>query len=929
MSADSARQPNIYVGRPVERIEDLRFLRGRGEFVDDLSVDGLLHASILRSAVAHGRIRQIDAAAARKSPGVHAVITAAEIGAQVPSIPVRLWPLPELAVYGQPVIAQSKVRYVGEPLAVVIAESPALAEDAAGAIEIAFDMLPAVTNCAQARAPASLLYEGQSSNLAITYAAKKGDVDKAFAEAPYKRRERFSVQRHMAMTMETRGVLAEWDEAAGKLRVFGAAKVPFFIRKTLASLMSLAESDVEHVENDVGGGFGARGEFYPEDFLIPFAARFVKRPVKWIEDRREHLLTLSHAREMDCEIEIACDREGTILGLRGNVNVDVGAYFRTNGTVSPRNVIQFMSGPYRIPNIHIESLAMMTNKAPIGTYRGPGRFEADFFRERLLELAARDLQIDPVAFRRRNLLSIAEMPYEIATVSPPEKLEELDSGDYLETFDLCLSEFNWAEKAKLQGRLVDGKYHGVSVACFIEGGAAGPRENARITVEDEGDISVAVGSTAVGQGLETVLSQIAADALQVPMDRIRLLHGSTGYVKEGFGSYHSRSTVMGGSAIVLAARELFSLLTKKAAARFGCAESEIALVDGAAVGPNHVSAQWHELADGGEKLSVECSFDNHKHTYSYGTAAAHVRVDPRTFQVEVLDYLIVEDVGRIVNPLTLQGQAIGSIVQGLGGAFLEHLIYDSDGQMLTGTLADYLVPTATDFPNIRAIMVGRHPSPLNPLGAKGAGEGGTISVGGLISNAVADALQSLSVEPKDMPLSPSTLWALANAETGPVLATIPNAGITHFVAVPAMLNLINRLADPTSGVFRAQEFRFVICSADFRDPGLWRDFEARFGTIVVNAYGLSEVVCDALFCGPIKETRRVGTLGKPIMCQARVVDKSGGDVPVGETGELLLSGPTVMQGYFRQPEETADVIRDGWFHTGDLVSVDSLSFFNF
>lgn len=751
---------NTYIGAAVERVEDMRFLKGRGQFVDDLAIEGSLHAVLVRSPVAHGLIRKIDSAAALAVPGVQAVITAADIGSPVPRIPLRLWALPELQPYEQPVIADKKVRYVGEPVAVVIAESGALAEDAANAVELEIEPLDVVNNCSVALAGRSLLHDAQGTNVSIIYKGRKGNAEAAFASAHYVRREQFAVQRHMAMTMEPRGLVAKWDPEAATLTVWGAAKVPFFNRATLARLFNLAEGSVELIENDVGGGFGARGEFLPEDFLIPFAAKFVNRPVKWIEDRREHLLTMSHAREMDCDIELACTREGLILGLRGRVHADVGAYFRTNGTVSPRNATQFMAGPYRIPNIEVDSYALMTNKAPIGTYRGPGRFEVDFFRERMFDIVARELGIDPVEFRRRNLVMVGEMPYSLGAASPPERTEELDSGDYIETLDQCIQEFGWSEKQKLQGKLTKGEYHGIAIGCFVEGGAAGPRESARIVVERDGTISVFVGSTAVGQGLETVLSQIAADALEVPLERIRLFHGSTSYVKEGFGSFHSRSTVMGGSAILLAAQTLGAMLRREAATRLGCAEGEVSLADEEARGPRGDAIRWRDLAAAGANLSVEETFSNHKHTYAYGAAAAHVGVNPKTGIVRVLDYLLIEDVGRIVNPLTLQGQAIGSIVQGLGGTFLEHLAYDANGQLLTGSLADYLVPVATDFPNIRAIMVQRHKSPNNPLGAKGAGEGGIISVGGVIANAVAAALGSLGVSPRQLPLSPSNVWQL-------------------------------------------------------------------------------------------------------------------------------------------------------------------------
>ena len=758
MTSNDAAIRNAYVGRPVERLEDLRLLPGRGQFVDDIALDGMLHAAILRSAVAHGRLLSIDTAAARAMPGVHAVIAAADLGDPVPAVPLRLIPMPELVPYAQPAIACDKVRYVGEALAVVLADSPALAEDALAAIAVEIEPLAPIPSRRVAQEAPSLLFEDSGSNLAITYTASKGDADAAFAGAPYVRRERLAVQRHVALPMEPRGLLADWNEAAGKLTVRGAAKVPFANRRILSGMIGLPEGAIDMIENDVGGGFGARGEFFPEDFLIPFAARHVGRPVKWIEDRRDHLLTMGHAREMDCDIEIACTRDGDILGLRGDIWVDAGAYYRTNGTISPRNVAQFMSGPYRIANIDLRSHAMLTNKAPIGTYRGPGRFEADFFRERLLDIAARELGIDPVAFRRRNLVTGAEMPYALSTIRPVERTEELDSGDHHETLDRCLAEFGWAEKAKLQGRLVDGRHHGLAVGCFIEGGAAGPRESARMVLEEDGSVSIYVGSTAVGQGVLTVLTQIAADALEMPMERLRLRHGSTAYVKEGFGSYHSRSTVMGGSAILLAARKLREHIRAAAAERLQCDAAATDIVDGAVVSDSGASIPLGALARA--IPPVEETFHNEKHTYAYGTVAAHVAVDAKIGHVELVDLLLVEDVGRVVNPLTLQGQAVGGIVQGLGGAFLEHIVYDDEAQLLTGTLADYMVPLASDFPRIRAIMQGNHPSPINPLGVKGGGEGGTVSIGGLMANAVAAALRSFGVEPTALPLSPSNIWRM-------------------------------------------------------------------------------------------------------------------------------------------------------------------------
>jgi carbon-monoxide dehydrogenase large subunit len=752
------------IGAPVERVEDLRLLRGRGRYVDDLARPGMLHAVVLRSSVAHGRVVSIDASRALAMPGVHAVITAVDIVHElgdIPHIPLRQEALSELELFQQPVIAHEKVRYVGEPLALVIADDQARAEDALEAIDVEIDTLPAIADCAAADRAASLLYETAGTNCALMLSALRGDADAAFASAPYVRRERFRVHRHTAIPMETRGLLADWDAARGKLVVLGVSKVPFPNRRVLARYLKLDIDDIEMLEGDTGGGFGVRGEFYPEDFLIPFAAKRLLKPVKWIEDRREHLTATNHAREAECELELACDLDGRILALRGHARTDLGAYLRTNGLTPSRNVAQVSPGPYRIPHVLLRVSAMLTNKTPAGTYRGPGRFETDFFRERLFDMAAADLGLDRVAFRRRNLVSEREIPWTLPVVQPFGGETATDSGNYEAALDRCLNEFDWAGKAKLNGKLIDGRYHGLGIGCYIEGGASGPRESARLVLETDGMVSVYTGSSSVGQGLETVFTQIAADALGMPMSAIRgVFHGSTTGVKEGFGSYSSRSVVMGGSAVVATAKKLIDDMKDAAARQFGCDRDAIEITATHVVGPGEKVLTIAEFARDYGPFSAEERFSSNKRTYSYGSHAAHVAVDPGTGHVEVLDYVAVEDVGRIINPHTLHGQTLGAIVQGLGGVFLEHLVYDEEGQLLTGSLADYVMPSAAEYPGIRVFALEDHPSPNNPLGAKGAGEGGIIPVGGVIANAVAAALASLGVEPRELPLSPPRLWQL-------------------------------------------------------------------------------------------------------------------------------------------------------------------------
>ena len=757
-TTDMPRPANTLIGAPIVRREDPRFLRGEGTFVGDLSREETLHAVILRSSVAHGRITDINTASALAAPGVHSVLTAAEIGEPIPHIPLRQEMQAAYQAFQQPIIAHGKVRYVGEPVAVVVADSVALAEDARELIDVAIEPLPAVTGRQQSLEGATLLFEDARTNSPATISGIKGDAEAAFANAPYTRRERFSVQRHSAIPMEPRGLLAAWDNNTGTLTVHGAAKTTHHNKRILAQLMGLAAESVLLIENDVGGGFGVRGEFYPEDFLIPFAARHLDRPVMWQEDRQEHMVATNHSREAECEVEIACDTAGRILALRAEGCVNTGAYIRTNAGTPPRNISQVMSGPYRIEHIQIEVRLLVSNKTPSGTYRAPGRFEADFFRERLFDLVADDLGLDRVEFRRRNLVREEDMPWPLATVMPLNLSGECDSGDYQQTLDRCLAEFDWSAKLDQRGEDADGRYHGIAVGCYIEGTGSG-KEWARLELEDDGGVTVALGSSSVGQGVETVFAQIAGDALGLPLERIRRVrHGSTDLLSDGGGSFASRSVVMAGSALMKAAEILKTAIREAAAARLGCTDAEVELIDAAAAGPNGEEIEIGVLA--GDIDPVESSYANPNRAYSYGAHAVHVAVDPDTGGVSVLDYVAVEDVGRIINPLTLHGQCTGAIVQGLGGALMEHLAYDEAGQLLSGTLADYALPIASDFPVIRVVALEEKPAPGNPLGAKGAGEGGIIPTGGVIANAVADALSPLGVAPNSLPLSPSRVWAM-------------------------------------------------------------------------------------------------------------------------------------------------------------------------
>lgn len=727
----SARPTEGWIGSSVPRVEDARLLRGEGCYLPDMVLPGMLHAVVLRSPHAHARIRGIDASAALALPGVHAVYTAADLGPCNSPVPLRLAPIESFLPYRQPPFASDRARYVGEPVALVLADSRYLALDAAERVIADYEPLPAVTEAQAAFQGGPVLHPQAGSNIAARYTVSRGNPDAAFRDAPYVRRERFRCHRHTAAPMETRGLLAA--EQDGRLRVWGATKVPWFNRRMLARMLGREETSIDLIELDTGGSFGVRGEFYSEDLLVPWAAHKLGRPVKWVEDRSEHLASTNHAREMEAEVEIAMTREGRILGMRAIVLTDVGAYLRTTGGVAAARAPQFLPGPMRIDDFACEVIAVVTNKTPVGTYRGPGRYEAHFFRERLIDMACAELGLDPVEVRRINLLTAEDMPYQLGKLVPFEAAGEYDTGDYRAGFDQLLDAFGYAEAAKLNGRMVDGWLHGVGLGCFNESSGAGPAEFARVEVLDDGSYLVTSGLTDMGQGQKTVMAQVAAESLGVPFAAIRVQHGSTTLLEEGWGTYHSRGVIMGGTSVKMACD---LLLERMAAAR----------------------ARGEPVAG----LSALAKFEQTKRSFTYGAHAAHVAVDPETGMVRVLRYMALEDIGRIVNPVLAHGQAIGGVAQGISGTLLDELVYDAHGQLLTGSLMDYAIAYASDLPAIEAITTETARAKLNPLGVKGAGEGATVATGAALANAVANALAPLGVKLTELPLSRSRLHRLVS-----------------------------------------------------------------------------------------------------------------------------------------------------------------------
>ena len=760
-----------YIGAPIRRREDVRFLTGRGQYLDDIRLPGMLHAAILRSPHAHAKVRGIDASAALALDGVAAVFTYADIADLAKSIPMRVFPLPGLDKYLQTPLSADTVRHAGEAVAVVVAGSRYLAEDAIDLILVDYEPLPAVTDIAEALTDAVVVHPANGTNLAGSAEISVGDVEAAFRDADYVRREEFRTNRHTANPMETRGLVASYDAGDGQMRVWGPTKVSHTNRAILARHLEIEEERIHFIEPDVGGGFGVRGEFYAEDFLIPFASFKLGLPVKWVEDRVEHLASANHSREVLCEVEVAAKSDGTLLGLRTTVYGDMGAYVRTHGSVVPALTAVMMTGPYRVPNFHASVNCVMTNKMGAGTYRAPGFFEGTFIRERLLDMVAGDLGLDPAELRRRNLIAASEMPYDAGPTRLDGRNTVYDSGNYASAFDRALEQIGYEELAASQGPDEQGRYHGVGIASYVEPTGFGPFEGARVLVTPGGSVEVYLGITTMGQGHETVMAQICADSLSVPMEDVSIFHGSTDYLPASIGTFGSRASVMAGSAIHLSCQTLRARILSLASSYLDTAPEALELRHGVVTvtddpgsGRELTLKQVAELAetqrrfdDPDTALDATEYFRIEEWTYSYGSHAAHVAVDPETGKLEVLRYVVVEDVGRCINPLTMHGQSVGGAVQGIGGTLLEELVYDGSGQLLSGTLMDYLLPTSLDVPDVETVITEEAPSPLNPLGVKGAGEGAILATGAALGNAVAHALAPFGIRVNSLPLSPGNI----------------------------------------------------------------------------------------------------------------------------------------------------------------------------
>jgi carbon-monoxide dehydrogenase large subunit len=764
------------VGARVRRVEDPRHLRGKASFVDDIQIPGTLQAAILRSPHGHARILKIDLSAARAAPGVIDVFCLGDAWKEPPTIPVLVG-VPSLKPCPQYPLARDRVRYVGEPVAVIVAESRALAEDAAALVEVDYEPLPALNDAMTAFEPGvEMLHETVPDNMAARWKDTFGDVDAAFAKADHVVREKFQMQRYTGVPLETRGVLAAPDAVTGELTIWASAQWPHTARSLTAALLNLKEQHVRMIHPDVGGGFGVKAELYPEDILIPLAATRVKRPVKWIEDRNEHLQGIVHAREMAFDLELALRADGTILGLRGQIVSDQGAYFRTLGTINASLAITGLPGPYRINTYSAEILCVLTNKSPCSPYRGAGGPEATFARERLLDIAAHELGIDPAELRLKNLLPPEALPHDTGLVSV-ESTVVFDSGDFPGSLRQALDVIDYKgfrvaqQKARQQGRL-----KGLGICVYTQMAAVGPYESAEVRVDGNGNVTVVSGAAPQGQGTGTALAQVVADRLDVPIEKIKVDFGDTSRIPFGIGTYASRNAVMAGSATSEAALRVRAKATELAAHLFEADTADIEWRDGAAfvVGVPGKSFSLSELAQtakpGGNRpagmepgLEARYYFETHRAPFSYATHLAEVEINPQTGDVDVTRYVVVNDCGNVINPMIVEGQITGGIAQGLGGALMEHLVYDADGQLLSASLYDYLLPSSLDMPNVEISHL-ISPSTLNPLGVKGVGEGGAIGGHAAIANAVADAIAHTGARVTQTPLLPAVVWRLLQGQ---------------------------------------------------------------------------------------------------------------------------------------------------------------------
>ncbi len=771
-----------WIGRSVQRREDMRLLLGDGTFVADIVRPNMVHACFARSQLPHAKIKSVDLSTARAAPGVVAAFSGPDLQDILPTIRGMQVVTPQgwfdsvdhrIDIPPQAHLPHDKLRYVGEAYAVVVADDPYLAEDAAALVDAAFEDLPPVPHVAAAVAPgAALIHDGLDGNIAAELHVKKGAGAAALASAPHRLKRRFVHHRYAAMPIECRGVVADYDSRTQSLTVWTSSQVVHWVRREISHALGMPEERIRVIAPDVGGGFGVKGHVYTEDVLTAFLARELRRPVKWIEDRREHILNSAHSRDYVMDVEIGFDDDGRILAVTNSFLVDSGAYSPVGAGIVG-NSLAHMLGPYDIPNYESDARLVVTNRAPNAPYRGAGRPEVAFAMERIVDLVSGALGKEPADIRFRNMIPADRMPYEVGLIYRDGVPIVYDSGDYPKSLERALDALGGVEafRARQKQALADGRYLGLGLGCYVEGTGVGPFEGATVRIDPTGTISVATGACPQGQGHETVFAQVAADSWGVDMEQVIVTLADTASVPMGYGTIASRSAVTASAAINEASEKVKEKVRLIAAHLLEASEGDLEFRDGG-VGVTGVPDMivsladiakaarpgWgHNRPDGVEAgLDASAYYEPPTVTWTYASNAAIVEIDPETGLIEIERYVEVHDAGVLINPGIADGQVKGGLVQGIGGGMMEEIIYDENGQILTASLADYLIPTALDAPPI-TVLHQETPSPTNALGVKGLGEGGAIAPPAVIANAVSDALKPFGAEFNATPLRPQDI----------------------------------------------------------------------------------------------------------------------------------------------------------------------------
>ncbi|HMA36759.1 MAG TPA: molybdopterin cofactor-binding domain-containing protein [Chloroflexia bacterium] len=779
------------VGASVQRHEDPKLITGAGTYVDDIKLPGMLYVGIVRSPHAHARITRIDVEAARRHPRAKAVITGQEVRArQKAPLPISWRIPPDIQTPDHWAMATEKVHYVGEPVAAVLVDDRYAIEDVMDLVEVDYEPLPAVTGPEQALAAgAPLIHEELGTNKAYTFSAANGDTDAAFSTAPVVVKQRLINQRLAPVSLETRGIVAQYNYPMSELTMWSSTQTPHITRTHVAEMLGLPENKVRVIAPDVGGGFGSKLNILPEDFIVPLLAVIGGHPVKWIEGRSENLMNTVHGRDMVDAVEIAADQDGTIRGVRATIYADLGAYCRFFAAGLPVLAGLMLPGNYKIPAFKVDIHVAYTNKLFVDAYRGAGRPEATYAIERIMDLLADELKMDPAELRRKNFVQAADWPY-----TSPTGLA-YDSGNYGPLLDKMLTMTGYADLRRqydAHNAPNPAVRKGIGLAAYVEIAGWGPGQatkgfgvanqlfgSATVRVNRSGTVEVLSGASGHGQGHATSWAQIAADQLGISHTQVSVIEGDTAMIQTGTGTFASRSVSVDGAGVHIAAKRIHDKMLQIAAHQLEAAAEDLEIVDGQitvkGVPGRAVSFQQvaysanvaHDLPPGLEPgLEETAFFDPANFTYPFGVHLATVDVDTETGETRITRYLAVDDCGNVINPMIVDGQVHGGVAQGVAQALWEEVVYDEHGQLISGTLMDYGVPLSSDLPMIETGSTVT-PSPVNPLGVKGVGEAGTIAATPVIVNAVMDALSGLGVRHIDMPLRPEKVWRAIRDQSGP------------------------------------------------------------------------------------------------------------------------------------------------------------------